>query len=293
MITETNSNGHTIPATPRRIREEGSTAAVTHYVETRWPAIGGKDLVPLPERAFLDSEFAEAYQPGHVAYVYVAGSGDTLKAPDQPTGLHGLARRFALPLFKISATASENALARIEDINLERYASMYEAEVGLACDPGYDNWRLVLIHPSRKPLAGAPVEARPRVIRVVLPKGLSLIAFEKELHERLSPAALGRWIASPAGRRHCADLRLDPREAIRLTGYNTGEGERVSRADELYIFKPRLDGARLLTIIERIVHEFVVRDAANNRPSWGWVAPNQGLGVSRFTQLARNASPIA
>ncbi len=293
MMTRTNSDGQTIPAMPRRIREEGSTAAVTHYVETRWPAIGGKDLVPLPEGAFLDPEFADAYQPGHVAYVYVAGSGDTLKAPDQPTGLHGLARRFALPLFKISATAAENALARIEDINLERYAGMYEAEAGLACDPGYDNWRLVLIHPSRKPLPGAPVEARPRVIRVALPSGLSLIGFEKELHERLSPAALRGWIASPAGRRHCVDLGLDPREAMRLTGYNTGEGERVSRADEIYIFKPRLDGGRLLTIIERIVHDFVVRDAANDRPSWGWVAPNQGLGVSRFTQLARNASPVA
>ncbi|ODT27311.1 MAG: hypothetical protein ABS54_06145 [Hyphomicrobium sp. SCN 65-11] len=261
---------------PRRIREEGSTAAVTHYVDTRWPGIGGEELVRLPERAFLDPEFAEAYQSGHVAYVYVAGSGDTLKAPDQPTGLHGLARRFALPLFKISATGAENALARIADLNLERYAGMYRAQDGLACDPGYDNWRLVLIHPSRMPLQGAPVEARPRVIRIMLPSGLSLIAFEKELHQRLSPAALGTWIASPAGRWHCADLGLDPREAMRLTGYNTGEGERVSRADELYIFKPRLDGGRLLTIVERIVHDYVVRDVTGQRPSWGWVAPNQG-----------------
>ncbi|PZQ86865.1 MAG: hypothetical protein DI534_15925 [Leifsonia xyli] len=276
MMTMTNSEGQTVPAIPRRIREEGSTAAVTHYVETRWPAIGGKNLARLPARSFLDPEFSEAYQPGHVAYVYVAGSGDTLKAPDQPTGLHGLARRLALPLFKISATASENALARIADINLERYAGMYKAEAGLACDAGYDNWRLVLIHPSRNPLPGAPVEARPRVIRVVLPKGLSLIAFEKELHERLSPAALGSWIASPAGRRHCADLALDPREAMRLTGYNTGEADRVSRADELYIFKPRGDGGRLLTIVESIVHDFVVRDAAGDRPSWGWVVRNQG-----------------
>ena len=197
MTTSTmnNSEVNAAPAQPRRIREEGSTAAVTYYVETRWPTIGGEDLSPLPEYTFMGLEFSTAYQPGHVAYVYVAGSGDTLEASDQPTGLHGLARRFALPLFKISATASENALARIQDLNLERYAGMYEAEAGLACDPGYDNWRLVLIHPSRKPLLGAPVEARPRVIRVVLPKGLSLIAFEKELHERLSPAALGRWIS--------------------------------------------------------------------------------------------------
>lgn len=59
MMTMTNSDGHAIPATPRRIREEGSTAAVTHYVETRWPTIGGKDLAPLPEHTFHDPEFSK------------------------------------------------------------------------------------------------------------------------------------------------------------------------------------------------------------------------------------------
>lgn len=261
----------------RRIREVGSTAAVTHFVNTRWPAIGGQDLKVLPARSFLDPEFTDAYQPGQIAYVYVAGSGDTLKAPEQPTGLHGLARRLALPLFKISATGSENALARIEEINLERYAGMHEAESGPACDPGYDLWRLVLIHAARKALPGAPVEARPRILRVALPLGLSVIAFEKELHRRLSPTALRRWIASPDGLRHCADLDLDPREGMRLTGYNVGEVDRVSRADEIYIFKPRLDGWRLLTVVERIVYDFVIRDASKDRPSWGWVSANQGF----------------
>lgn len=106
---------------------------------------------------------------------------------------------------------------------------------------------------------------------------LSVIAFEKELHQRLSSTALRRWIASPDGLRHCADLDLDPREGMRLTGYNVGEVERVSRADEIYIFKPRLDGWRLLTIVERIVYDFVIRDASNDRPSWGWVSANQGF----------------
>lgn len=80
----------------------------------------------------------------------------------------------------------------------------------------------------------------------------------------------------PAGRRHCDDLGLDPREALRFTGYNTGEADRISRADELYVFKPRLNGERLLTIVERIVHDYVVRDVAGRRPSWGWVSVNQG-----------------
>ncbi|MBN9469342.1 MAG: hypothetical protein J0J10_11270 [Bosea sp.] len=125
----TNPTDQTMTTTLRRIREEGSTAAVTHYVDTRWPRIGGEELALLPERAFLDIEFAEAYQPGQVAYVYVAGCGDTLKAPDQPTGLHGLARRFAMPLFKISATGSENALARA---NMRPSAAMIAGPLSLA-----------------------------------------------------------------------------------------------------------------------------------------------------------------
>lgn len=261
----------------RRIRDEGSQAAVTHYVDTRWPLIGGKDLKPLPESAFLSPEFADAYRPGQLAYVYVAGSGDTLAATNHPTGLHGLGRRFALPLYKISGTSSENAIDRIEDINVERYASVFEAEAGLASDLGYDKWRLVLIHPSRRPLEGAPIETRPRVLRVRLPQGLSLIAFEKELHERLRSAELRSWIASQVGRRHCAALGRDPREAIRLTSYNGGEDDRVSRADEIYIFKPRRDGGRLLSIVEHIIYDFVIRDAADDRPNWGWTSVNQGF----------------
>lgn len=277
MITHTAARDEDVATPLRRIREEGSTAAVTHFVETRWPAVGGDDLAILDEDAFKHPTFADAYRPGHVAYVYVAGAGDTLEAPDHPTGLHGLGRRFSVPLFKISATGAKNALDRIKDLNLERYAGMHEADSGLVCDKGYNKWRLVLIHAPRKPLDGAPIEARPRVIRIVLPQGLSLISFEKELHQRLREAALRQWIVSPAGRQHCARLGRDPREALRLTGYNTGEGDRVSRADEIYVFKPRLQGERLLTIVERIVHDYVIRSAAGNRPTWGWVSANQGL----------------
>lgn len=277
MTYDTDMGGRGEAQPPRRIRDEGSQAAVTHFVDTRWPLIGGEDLEPLHDRAFEDPEFADAYQPGQLAYVYVAGCGDTLRATDHPTGLHGLGRRFAMPLFKISATSSENAIDRIEDLKIERYASVYEAEAGLASNRGYDKWRLVLIHPSRRPLQGAPVEARPRVLRVRLPRGLSIIAFEKELHERLREAALRSWIATPEGSKHCAALGRDPREAMRMTSYNGGESDRVSRADEIYIFKPRRDGGRLLSIVERIVYDFVVRDAADDRPSWGWTSVNQGF----------------
>lgn len=277
MKNDTIISGEAGPASARRIRDEGSQAAVTHYVDTRWPPIGGEDLEPLPESAFVNPEFADAYQPGQLAYVYVAGSGETLAATAHPTGLHGLGQRFALPIFKISATSSDNPMDRIEDINIERYAGVYEAEGGLASDPGYDKWRLVLIHPSRKSLQGAPIEARPRVLRVRLPQGLSVIAFEKELHQRLRSAELRNWIASRAGRKHCAALGRDPREAMRLTCYNGGEHDRVSRADEIYIFKPRRDGGRLLSIVEHIVYDFVVRDAANDRPNWGWTSINQGF----------------
>jgi hypothetical protein len=66
ITTMTNSTDQTISPPLRRIREEGSTAAVTHYIGTRWPGIGGPELAPLQERAFLDPEFADAYQPGRL-----------------------------------------------------------------------------------------------------------------------------------------------------------------------------------------------------------------------------------
>lgn len=125
MNNDTIISGEAGPTSARRIRDEGSQAAVTHYVDTRWPPIGGEDLEPLPESAFADPEFADAYRPGQLTYVYVAGSGETLMAAEHPTGLHGLAQRFRLPLFKISATSSDNPMDRIEDINIERYAGVY------------------------------------------------------------------------------------------------------------------------------------------------------------------------
>ncbi|MDR6828967.1 hypothetical protein J2X48_002881 [Bosea sp. BE271] len=92
----------------------------------------------------------------------------------------------------------------------------------------------------------------------------------------LSSSQLSKWIQSRAGLEHCRKVGCDPRLGIRMSGYNFGDTDRFSRADEIYIFRPRgEDAERLLTICEIIVHEYVTKKG-RRRPRWGWVSPNQG-----------------
>lgn len=263
------------PVEARRIREEGSSAAVLYYYPTRWPLAGGAKL-NLSDDAFERQAFTEAYEPGRVAYVYVAACDDVMASPEVPSGLKGLAEDLSMPLFKISATSSEDARERIDDLNVEHYGSIYEAEGGYASALGFNKWRTQTIHPRRPPKPGAPISVGPRTIRVVLPKHLSLTAFEKRLADKLSSSQLSKWIQSPAGREHCRKVGCDPRLGVRMSGYNFGDKDRFSRADEIYIFRPRgEDAERLLSICEIIVHEYVTQ-ASGRKARWGWVSRNQG-----------------
>lgn len=263
------------PFEARRIREEGSAAAVLYYYPTRWPLAGGAAL-NLSDDAFEQPRFTEAYEPGRVAYVYVGACDDVMASPEVPSGLKGLAEALSLPLFKISATSSEDARERIDDLNLEHYGSIYEAEGGYASALGFNKWRTQTIHPRRRPKPGAPITVGPRTIRIVMPKHLSLTAFEKRLAGKLSSSQLSNWIQSPEGLEHCRKVGCDPRLGIRISGSNFGDADRFSRCDEIYIFRPRgEDAARLLTICEIIVHEYVTKNGGR-RPRWGWVSRNQG-----------------
>ncbi|MDP3602381.1 MAG: hypothetical protein Q8R85_14575 [Bosea sp. (in: a-proteobacteria)] len=266
----------------RRIREEGSAAAVQYFYPTSWPLAGGSDLTALSDDAFQASTFTDAYEPGQVAYVYVAACDDVMLSPETPNGLKGLAQDLSLPIFKISATGSEDARERLDDLNLERYASIYQAEGGYASSIGFNKWRTQTIHPRRRPKTGAPVTVGPRTIRVVLPKHLTLTAFEKRLAHMLSSSQLSKWIQTPAGLAHCQKVGCDWRIGVRMSGYNFGDADRLSRCEEIYIFRPRgRDAERLLTICETIVHEFVVRGAGHVPRKWGWVSSNQGYTSRR------------
>jgi hypothetical protein len=164
----------------------------------------------------------------------------------------------------------------------KRYAGIYEAEGGYASSIGFNKWRTQTIHPRRRPKTGAPVTVGPRTIRVVLPKHLTLTAFEKRLAHMLSSSQLSKWIQTPEGIAHCQKVGCDWRIGVRMSGYNFGDADRLSRCDEIYIFRPRgQDAERLLTICETIVHEFVVRGAGHVPRKWGWVSSNQGYTSRR------------
>lgn len=256
----------------------GSAGAVTQWFPTQWPRIGGKTLLPLADGAFTSKLFNEAYQPGRLVFIYVAGCGEDHSRPSVATGLLGLARRLRMPIHKVSVTAQVNLRDRLRELNADHYGAQTTSTDGLPCsDLGYDNWMAQHILPNATPLDGSPVALAERCLAVRLPHDLSIREFDKRLHHRMHNAALNPWLASHAGQAHCALLGIAPREAMRATAYGFGPIMRASQAQEFYVFRPKgFDADRLIRIAERIIQDHVL--APGRQAIAGWKSRAQGFG---------------
>ena len=104
---------------------------------------------------------------------------------------------------------------------------------------------------------GRPLRILPRGIEVILPADLDFDTFERVLRQALSHAELGRWVASRAGHVHCARFGLSPSRFERYSAYDMGGGDRISRAREIFLFKPAKQSQRLVRIIETIIMNHV------------------------------------
>ncbi|MFA6965462.1 hypothetical protein [Bosea sp. (in: a-proteobacteria)] len=263
----------TRPRALRRIKPQHSAAAVTEYLPTQWPALGGDRQDPLPADAFTAAGFTSRFEPGFKAYVYAAGCGQNFRNPAQAGGLLGVARDLKLPLYKISATQGD-LRDRLDEVNTDRYASETRGADGLVCQLGFDAYTAQVLRPDRRPLDGSPVVVQTRCLEVHLPASLSLRAFEKELHAAMSRSSLNRWLDSSDGRRHCAMLGLVAADQKRFTTYAFGAGHRRSEAQEIYIARPRgRDAGRLVGIVERIIYDAVM--PGTRRTLHGWRCRSQ------------------
>lgn len=99
----------------------------------------------------------------------------------------------------------------------------------------------------------------PRALFVAAPLSLSIVEFEKSLHKAIARSALHEFAQSPAGRQHFQDLGIDPGTVPRYVRYSFGQGERINRANEIYIARPREDSTRLAMIAERLILDHVLR----------------------------------
>ncbi len=259
-----------------RLLPEGSAGAVTHWVETQWPRVGGVALAPLPKDAFTDPAFTERYKPGMLTAVYAAGCGFD-HASTGATGLVGVARRLLAAVHKISTTTQTDLRSRLRELNADHYGALTTSADGYPCsDLGFDTWMMQHILPVGRPLPGSPVAIGDRCLTVRLPADLTAREFDKQLAARMSGARLNTWLDTAEGRKHCAILGIDPAQLKRGTTYRFNGGMRRSDDAEIYFFRPKTDDAdRLLRLAEAIVYQHVMTPPAR-RPRVSWRSRSQG-----------------
>lgn len=160
---------------------------------------------------------------------------------------------------KLSATELADPRRRLEALNRMCYASHVLKPGGYAREPGFQDWTFQQFLPRHEPLPGSPVSLDGHLFALRRPHDLSKRVFEKLLHHRLRNASLNSFLVTPAGRKHCAILGLVPEEQQRWTAYRFGRTPRIDKAEELYVFRPDgEDSDRLLMILERLVHDWVM-----------------------------------
>ena len=254
----------------RRIQPIGSAAAVTCYLKTQWPRIGGPSLRPLPSTAFTDPAFLTRYRPGTLTFPYLAACPPSADDPLPSSGLKNVADRLQMPAYKLAATDLADPRGRLKALDRDRYASHVLTPAGYVQEPGFKTWTFQQFLPDREPLPNSPVSLEGRLFALRRPHDMTKRVFEKLLHRHLRNASLNDFLLTPAGRAHCATLGLVPEQEQRWTNYCFGHTPRIDKAEELYIFRPRgEDSDRFLIILERIIYDWVMGKTHRLPGTWG------------------------
>jgi hypothetical protein len=215
-------------------------------LSTQWPRLPPVTEDQLPN--FDHVEFRRRYVPQSPASLYVAGS----------SGLRQMHQTLQVPVFKIGLSQQPDLLVRQNELRTDAYAGLYKDRGRYTLTAGFDDWEMRQCSLGRKVSPNSPLKVQARGLEVTLPQSLSFTSFDKLLHSALRPIALAQWVMSSVGSNHFAALGVDPAVAIRFTEYKFGAAVRHSRANEIYIFRPREDLDRLCAVIERLVYDHVV-----------------------------------
>ena len=163
------------------------------------------------------------------------------------------------PLFKLGTTRG-SVRTRLAELSAMKYAAL--ADPAGDDEPGFDEWTNVRIV-ARPPLSQA-IKIHRGFIEVRLSMVLSAPAFEAKLREALVPFAIKRAI----------DGLDENRAPLRWTRQRYSNAA-PAQATELYAFRPREDGDRLVGLIEDILktaqppRRSSHRDGSRDRSSTG------------------------
>ena len=217
-----------------------------------WPLIGeGLDLVN--GSTFDWASYSEAFDDGVIISCYVATCDSICE----------LGSRAKVPIAKIGISERADLTERMDELNGIGYASIVRDKMG-ACqiEAGWDTWHLLGLPISARPIHDSPVEWSPTRLLISLPGSLDVEAFDELLKAALAPSAMVAWSTTEEGRLHCARAGIDPRALNRHSGYPQADGDlRISIAEEIYCFRPALDPAILVKIIESIIARHLLDEA--------------------------------
>lgn len=219
-------------------------------LRSRWPRIGGADLVVMPNMTVETDAYQSRWQASEVVvWIYALGC----------PGAQELAQSLALPFFKVGTTEGR-IQSRLDELGRDGYGDCYRGPNGLIREPGFGRGLWVA---EQLPVALAlsplsPVHPSVRGIGVRLPVGLTYAGFEKQFSAAVGAASLRKIVASSAGQTLCRDRGVDPARCRRVTEYRFGADVRTSSEEEFTVFRPRTESDRLAVIAELIIVRFVM-----------------------------------
>ena len=221
-----------------------ATAPIRRFPPSIWPRVGGLGRLEPTSDLFARDAYRNAYRPGLARQIYAGAC----------FGLRRLSATLQVPLQKVSTCSAGRLLERMKEISADEYASEYAKDGRYVADrDGFRNWYPAHLHTSVRPAVNSPVSVAARALTVALPDTMSAEGFDLAFDAEVSKASVADWVATPEGRRHCADRGVDPAVARRVTPYRYGEATRHCPAVEIVVFRTRNDAARLITLGERVV----------------------------------------
>ena len=217
---------------------------------SRWPRIGGADLVVAPNMAVETEEYQSQWRASDaVVWIYCLGC----------PGAQTLAQILTLPFFKLGTTEGR-IQSRLDELGRDNYGAAYRTPAGLVREPGFGpgTWAAEQLPVTLALSPLSPVHPSARGIGVRLPVGLTYAGFEKQFSAAVGTASLRKIVASAAGQVLCTERGVDPARCRRVTEYRFGADVRPSNEEEFTVFRPRSESDRLVAIAERIVVHFVM-----------------------------------
>jgi hypothetical protein len=199
------------------------------------------DVAPLPAPRFKPNRLVDPKTAHHSVIIYAAGS----------RGLINFARPLGVPIFKVGVTSSQTPQRRVEDLRRKGYASLWgpagQAIHDFVSIPQAHEWCL---SPFREKDLVAPLPPGFSIVdghlEVRVPFSVTVEAVDRAVHVLLKNRSLERFLASAEGQMRLAQAGLDPQGQLHTRYTLMTRRDRISRAEEIYLFRPQADLATLV-----------------------------------------------